>query len=327
MNLIDLTGEEGVGRRRDATVCVIAPYLALGVMIESNEPNNGGDIHLHPSGQGFWIARLLAQLGCRAVLCAPTGGEAGAVLRSLVPRWGVELASVDVSGPSVCSIEDRRNGTPVRIASEQPLEMRRHDVDQFFDEAFETALRSDATVITGRATETCVPLTFYERLGEDLAATGAETIGDLHGPELAAYLELGRLSILKVSDEDLVKDGVIVETTEAEILTAVAELAAQNVSWLIVSRAEQGAIVSLDGRVLRAQPPILRAVDHRGSGDSMTAALTAALVRGLDGETAVRLGCAAGAANVTRHGLGSASSGLIEQLSHHVRIQPLEVPV
>ncbi len=311
----------------DAQVCVVAPYLALKVMIERGEEGNGGDIHLHPAGQGFWIARLLAQFHCRAVLCAPTGGESGAILETLVPMWGVELASVPTDTPTVCTIEDRRSGSAIEIAGERRLSMRRHDVDQFFDEAFELALASDVTVITGRFSEECVPLAFYERLGEDLCATGVVTVGDLHGPELTAFLRNGRLSVLKVSDQDLIKNGVISEPTDEAVLRGIEELPSSRIGWVVVSQAEDGAIVSIDGRVCKAQPPILRAVDHRGSGDSMTAALTASLLKGLDGESAVRLACAAGAANVTRHGLGSASSGLIEQLSRHVRLGPLEVRV
>lgn len=309
------------------SVCVIAPSLALSVMIEHDDSANGTDIHLHPAGQGFWIARLLAQLGCRAILCGSVGGESGAILETLVPMWGVEFAPVRTSRPTTCVIEDRRNGAATEIAGERKMAMHRHDVDQLFDSVFELALSTSVTVVTGRSSETCVPLSFFERLGEDLAATDVETVGDLHGPELGAFLEHGRLAVLKVSVEDLVEDGVVVERSDAAIGAAIRLLDRYDIGWLVVSQAERGAVVALNGCTLKARPPVLRAVDHRGSGDSMTAALTAALLRNLDGVTAIRLACAAGAANVTRHGLGSASAGLIEQLAEHVRIEPLEVPV
>jgi 1-phosphofructokinase len=326
MAVIDLTGDPHP-HPGGAAVCVIAPYLALKVMIERGEQGNGGDIHLHPAGQGFWIARLLAQLNCRAVLCAPIGGECGAVLETLVPMWGVEFAPVHTATPTVCSIEDRRSGVPIELAREYRNAMRRHDVDQFFDGAFELALASQVTVITGRFSEECIPLSFYERLGQDLLATSVQTVGDFHGPELRAFLEHGRLSVLKISDQDLINDDMISEPTDGAVLVAIEEFGSFRIGWLVVSQAEQGAVIAIDGKVMKARPPILRAVDHRGSGDSMTAALAAALVLDLDGESAVRLACAAGAANVTRHGLGSASSGLIEQLSHHVRLGPVEVAV
>lgn len=313
------------GPERNQSACVVAPSLALSVMIEHDDAQNGVDIHLHPAGQGFWIARLLAQLGCKAVLCGPVGGEPGAVLETLVPMWGVEFAAVRTSRPTSCVIEDRRSGTATEIARERDLTMHRHDVDQLFDSVFELALSTSVTVVTGRSSETCVPLSFFQRLGEDLAATGVQTIGDLHGPELGAFLERGRLAVLKISHEDLVENGVIAEPSDAAIGAAIRLLERYDIGWLVVSQAEQGAVVALNGLILKARPPILRAVDHRGSGDSMTAALTAALMRNIDGETAIRLACAAGAANVTRHGLGSASAGLIEQLAEHVQIEPLEV--
>lgn len=315
------------GAERAESVCVVAPSLALGVMIERDEPGNGADIHLHPAGQGFWIARLLAQLGCSAVLCGPVGGEPGAVLETLVPMWGVEFAAVRTSRPTTCVIEDRRSGTANEVAREHKQSMRRHDVDQLFDSVFELALSCSVTVITGRSSEECVPLSFFRRLGEDLAATGVRTVGDLHGPELAAFLERGRLAVLKISDEDLVQNGSVAEASDPSIVAAIRSLEPYDVGWLVVSQAERGALVALNGRILKARPPVLKAVDHRGSGDSMTAALTAAFMRGIDAETAIRLACAAGAANVTRHGLGSASAGLIERLADHVRIEPLEVPV
>ncbi len=56
----------------------------------------------------------------------------------------------------------------------------------------------------------------------------------------------------------------------------------------------------------------------------MTAALVVQLVRGADVEAALRMACAAGAANVTRHGLGSAPVDLISRLEPLVHIEEVE---
>lgn len=55
----------------------------------------------------------------------------------------------------------------------------------------------------------------------------------------------------------------------------------------------------------------------------MTAAIAAALGRELPIETALRLGAAAGAVNVTRHGLGSSGPDAIEAVLRHVRVVPV----
>ncbi len=73
----------------------------------------------------------------------------------------------------------------------------------------------------------------------------------------------------------------------------------------MISRAEQPALALLDGEVLVVDPPRLEEADHHGAGDSMTAGVAAMLAQGGDLREAVRTGAAAGALNVTRHGLGT----------------------
>ena len=48
--------------RERATVCVFAPSLVLTVTIESPPDGRDDEIHFHPGGQGFWIARTLRHL-------------------------------------------------------------------------------------------------------------------------------------------------------------------------------------------------------------------------------------------------------------------------
>jgi fructose-1-phosphate kinase PfkB-like protein len=55
----------------------------------------------------------------------------------------------------------------------------------------------------------------------------------------------------------------------------------------------------------------------------MTAALAVAVAQGRPSEEALRLACAAGAANVARRGLASAGSDLIAQLVERVEVERL----
>ena len=52
----------------------------------------------------------------------------------------------------------------------------------------------------------------------------------------------------------------------------------------------------------------------------MTAALAVATARRLDPAETLRLAAAAGAVNVTRHGLGSGRADAIAQLAEHVEV-------
>jgi 1-phosphofructokinase len=183
-------------------------------------------------------------------------------------------------------------------------------------------------VVTGQSEE-ILPVDFYRRLGHDLASGGIQVVADLHGPELWSFLEGGPIEILKVSDEDLRNDGTIEHEHGVRSLThAISELTGAGARSVIVSRQDKPAIARFDDVWLEVRTPELDPADHRGAGDSMTAGLAAGLRRSLSTNDIIRLGCAAGAANVTRHGLGSADAELIPGLVDRVEISnlsPLEV--
>jgi 1-phosphofructokinase len=79
------------GRR--PRVCVFAPAPLLTVTIETGSGSGTDEIHLHAGGQGFWIARLVAELGVDVVLCGSFGGETGRVARALVTSMIAAAAS------------------------------------------------------------------------------------------------------------------------------------------------------------------------------------------------------------------------------------------
>jgi 1-phosphofructokinase len=64
--------------------------------------------------------------------------------------------------------------------------------------------------------------------------------------------------------------------------------------------------------------PELEVVNPRGAGDAMTGALAAMVAQRRDRVDAVRLAVAAGALNVTRHGLATGLRDAIDQLAERV---------
>ena len=309
-------------------VCVFAPMLHLTMTIEAGEAPSEGvqsaskdgdgtdDIHVHPGGQGFWIARMLRTLGEEPVLVGTVGGEIGQVLNGLVPAWGIESALVEVETPSPGYIHDRRSGKRETLADQAARRLDRHEIDELYGKVLEVAIAAGACVMTSAPT---VGADVYKRLGADLASSGVRVIGDFHGEGLVAFLEGGPIELLKVSHEDLASDGWEVgdETAVIAALERLGEMGAQDV---VISRADQPAMAHISGTVYQAAPPALEVVDHMGAGDSMTAGLAAARLRGLGPADALKLASAAGAANVTRHGLGSGSADLIAALADQVDV-------
>jgi 1-phosphofructokinase len=163
----------------------------------------------------------------------------------------------------------------------------------------------------------------YRRLAADLTTNGARVVADLSGDHLDAVLA-GGVHFLKVGHDQLTNDGRASGDSDRELVKAMQKLRADGAQSLIVTRADRSSLALLDDELVKVEMPRLEAADTRGAGDSMTAGVTAVLARGGDLHDAVRTGAAAGALNVTRHGLGSGRADAIAELVKHVRINRLD---
>src|SRR4051794_25290299 len=264
---------------------------------------------------------MAAALGAQVTLCGPFGGETGTVVRDLMARANLALAAVDVAGSNGSYVHDRRGGERVEIATMRPTSLSRHDLDDLYGAALTGGLAADVTVLAGPGPwdPLVVPPEMYGRLVRDLSSNGKAVVADLSGEPLTEALA-GGLRLLKVSHEEL--PGV--PTEPREIVEAMHWLRKQGAEDVVVSRAADPALALVGERVVGVRAPRLETVDHRGAGDSMTAGLAVALGRGDDVTDALRFGAAAGALNVTRHGLASGDREGISSLAQQVEISELE---
>ncbi len=168
--------------RRDGRIAVFAPSPILTITIE----RQGGrpDVHLHPGGQGFWVARLAATLGADVVLCCALGGEPGLVLRGLMQAQPITLRAAPTVTPNGVYIHDRRSGTRAEIAEVEGWPLGRHAADELYGIALAAGLDADITLVTGCQPDDVVEAGLYRRLVADLRANGKTVIADLTGPPL-----------------------------------------------------------------------------------------------------------------------------------------------
>jgi 1-phosphofructokinase len=301
---------------------VFAPDPLLTVTIEAGA-EGGDEIHLHAGGQGFWVGRLIAALGVPVSLCGPFGGETGRVARLLIEQAGLALRAVETAGSNGAYVHDRRGGERIRVADTGPHALSRHEVDELYGAALVGGLESTVCVLGGPGPwdPPILPADVYRRLAGDLRANGRLVVADLRGEPLDCALE-GGLTVVKLSHDELVEEGRADDNTVEALLPAMARLRDSGADHVLVTRAEDPALVLAGDEIFEVVPPPLEAVDHRGAGDSMTAGLAAGMARGQDFEEALRLGAAAGGLNVTRRGLATGDRREIERLAAHIELRP-----
>lgn len=291
-------------------------------MLSVSVETKGGvpDVHLHAGGQGFWLARMIAELGIDVTLCGTFGGESGDVLHTLIQRAGVAVHRVTAEHANPAEIHDRRGGQPVTVAEMPPTPLSRHEVDELFGAALVEGLTATVCVLGGPAAPDVLAPDVYRRLAADLVSNGKTVIADLSGEFLTAVLD-GGISIVKASHEDLVADGLARSGDAADLADAITRLHARGAATVVVSRGDQPALAMLDDEIVEVVSPRLEPVEVRGAGDSMTAGIAVAVARGQGLEGALRLGAAAGSLNVTRRGLGSGQRRDIETLAEHLSLR------
>lgn len=300
---------------------VFAPAPILTVTIE--QQTSGPELHVHPGGQGVWQARMIAALGVPVTLCAAVGGETGEVLeRSLAAEQGVRLRAVPRSTGTGWYVHDRREGSRSSIADHPGQPLERHDLDELYSVALTEGLRAPVAVLSGPQSPEVVDPAVYQRLAADLTSNGVRVVADLSGDHLSAVLE-GGVFFVKVSHEELIDDGRAADDSVDELLAAGRKLAESGAAGVLISRAGDPALALFEERAVEVEPPPLRVTEHRGAGDSMTAGVAAVLAQGGSFEDALRTGAAAGALNVTRHGLGTGRAEAIRELFGRVRLDDL----
>lgn len=301
------------------TVVVFAPSPVLTVTVE--DLDGDADIHIHAGGQGVWQARMLQSLGASVTLCGVFSGETGRVARDLIQQQGITVLAVEGAGSSGAYIHDRRGGEREELAESPGHRLSRHELDQLYSLTMQAGIAAGTVILSGPAREGIVPSDAYRRLAADLAETGCTVIADLAGDRLSAAVN-GGVALVKVSHNELVDAGRAGSSEPDDLVRAMWGLAGEGAATVIVTRAHLPSLLLHEDELTEVHVPSLETVDTSGAGDSLTAGIAAALASGCSVHEAVIQGSAAGALNVTRHGLGTGDAETIHQLMGLVRIVP-----
>ena len=299
-------------------MAVFGPNPLLSLTIEKRA--EGDDIHVHPAGQGVWVSRMAAEMGATPVLCGFIGGETGATIGPLLARLPGELRLVETSGANGSYVHDRRSGDRRLIAMMAAGAPSRHEVDELFSATCAVALDSDVLVVCNPFPGDGLPVELYADLVSDVRANGTPVLIDLSSPRLDRALE-GGPALAKLNDWELAEFVRGPVEDRAALIAALERLADGGADAAVVTRGAESVLAMRDGEMLELFPPRFSNGAREGCGDSMMGGLAASWAQGLGWERSLVLGVAAGATNFLRHGLGTGSRDVIEDLATRVRVE------
>ena len=247
-----------------------------------------------PGGKGVNAARAAVALGGRAVTTGIAGGHAGRWIvealsaEGLEPHWSFARAesrtayvTVDASGESVLVYERATPATP-------------DEYDAFLRLLEERLLPACARAVVAGSIPSELPPSRHGEIVEAAHRAGVPLLVDVTGPGLIAALEASP-DIVKIGRIEAVESGVVGE--EASATEAAMALVDQGARLAVVTDGAEEVAAADATTSWRLSVPRIEALNPVGSGDSFNAALSLALMDGLDLPTALTKGVAAGSAN------------------------------
>lgn len=308
-------GDGGGDARRG--VAVFAPSPLLTITLERSA--RGADqLHIHLGGQGVWIARLVARFEVPVSLCTTFGGETGEIAGFLARDDGIDFRVVEASGWSGAHVHDRRSGERLVLADVGPAPLSRHELDDLYSTTIAAGIQAGVCVLSGTHLHPVLPHDVYRRLAHDLHSNGVIVVTDVSADQLVSALR-GGVSMVKVSDEELRRDGWIGNESDT-VGAAIDRLVAAGADDVIVSCGAAPTRARIGGVDYEVRAPALASVDHRGAGDAMTGMLAVGLALGQPTEELLRNAAAAGAATVVRHGFATGTREAVRALASVVEV-------
>jgi 1-phosphofructokinase len=302
-------------------VAIFAPALLLLIELHMSADDQT-EVHLHAGGQGYWIARMVQALGARPLPCVCVGGEPGSALRSIIESDGLDAWITRTTRPNGVLVDDRRSAESVRLAETGAPALDRHETDELYSAIIGAAMQAGVCVLAGSQLAPVIPPEVFGRLVRDLRRNDVTVIADVCGAPLPAALESG-VDIVKLSHEELIDDGWCKQADARSIARGIRRVHKAGADIVVVSRSDRSTIAGCGGHIIEVTSPQLEVLDGRGGGDSMTAALAVASAHGASFHGSLRLAAAAGALNVSRHGLGTGRRDAIEEIATKVELRQL----
>ena len=255
----------------------------------------------HPGGGGINAARVIRELGGDSLALYLSGGATGPVLDDLVARIGLPHRAIPIADHTRISqvVLETSSGLEYRFVPEGP------EVTKAEWGSCKAALQEmpcDWLVLSG-SLPPGIEASAYVDIISTMLARGTRCVLDTSGEALKLAVERGGLALVKPSQgefESLVSRKLPdVESIGRE---AVALAAAGKADLIAVTLGRDGALLADATGVLQHKAPPVVGRSAVGAGDSFVGAMVFALSQGRSRDDAFRLGMAAGAAAVMRHG-------------------------
>lgn len=262
-----------------------------------DEVNRATRTYDSAAGKGVNVARVAHVLGAEVLATGFQGGNTGQFCKTYMDREGVRHDFVETAAATrICiTVIDQHAGTTTELVEESP-KATPSEVDALLEKIKSHLPATKVMMISGTLAPG-VPEDFCARCVAMANVVGARTILDAKGTPMKLALP-HHPTLVKPNRSELESTlGHRIEN-DGQLLDAMRELHRLGAEWVLISAGRNQSLLTNGTEVWTITPPTLEAVNPIGSGDSLAAGIGVGLLRGQTMLEAMKLGFAAGCANV-----------------------------
>ena len=288
------------------------PSLEYGGVVRAVETYNTA------GGKGLHVANICRILGEEYVASGFLGGHTGALIRDILDAQGYNHEFVDIAAETRSCINiGTPDGKQTEVLESGPAVTAEEKV-AFLARYNEFLTRADIIVGSGSLPKG-LPKDFYGQLIEMAQKQGKIFLLDTSGATLEESLAYKPFMIKPNKDEIQALTGREIRTVADAIREAVS-FADRGIKLPIISLGKEGAVAWYENQAYTIQPPVFKAVNAVGSGDSFVAGIAIGLQRHYGIEDVLKLAAACGTANVLEKESGSVDPAKVERIMEQVAV-------
>ncbi|NQX71380.1 1-phosphofructokinase family hexose kinase [Paenibacillus alba] len=272
-----------------------------------------------PGGKGNNVAKVIRLLGGDVTASGIVAGSSGSFIEENLKERGIETSFVRVPGESrVClNILEESNRKSTELLEAGP-EINGIHIAEMKEVVHRLALRSTVVVLSG-SLPPGAPADLYVELIHVIRSTQARVYLDTSGAALSSGL-LACPHFVKPNEQELAQWMGRERWGDADWVEAAEKLAGVGIEQVCVTLGSRGAIAFIGGEGYLVSPPLIKAVNTVGCGDSFVAGMAFADDRGDTPAERLRIAAAAAAANAMSDKAGHVDYSLFQAYMEQVKV-------
>lgn len=273
-------------------------------------------------GKGLNVARIADFCGEEVTAAGFIGGFNGAYVKDLLDRDGISNQFTKTKAETRSCINILAEDETSTEYLEPGETVTEEEVSQFFKDLDQMLESTDVFTISG-SIPAGVPKDIYAKMIGKIKEKGKQVILDTSGDFLKEGIKAGP-TMIKPNDEELEAVLGVPIKNRQQTIDAAKEMRSQyGIQYVVVSLGGDGALLVGEEGIFHGKPPVLKAVNTVGCGDSMVGAFAVAMKRKMKVKEALAYAVAVSAANAVNPETGHIRMEDVEEILPKVVVEEL----